>query len=382
MDHRPPPPLDPEPGLAERCGIRPPLTLQTVGRPVGPATHQPGCHRQELGPALLLPGGQGLIDPQGRRLEATCLRRGADLERFPVPHPEWIARAELAAATAAAVPVATLVFLPYVEFDHFGHWLTETAAWLGPLLDPGLDWLAAAGDQAVLMVSAQAAPALAELESLLPAAPRRWLSSSSLEAPLRAERVLMPVPSMRNGHSIQAEHPRHLRLLLERRLGPAVRLPPPIAGKPDGSRLYLSRSRLDSSCRMILGEEALEQELRRRGWRIAWPETQPLAEQLQQLRNASVVAGPRGSALHLLLYFGPSLAGRSVITLSAAEVSPSSTYHLQASLQGLRWLAFGCLRADPHGVKPRNVECDMVMLEEPAQLADRLDRLADELDQP
>ena len=133
---------------------------------------------------------------------------------------------------------------------------------------------------------------------------------------------------------------------------------------------------------MILGEEALEQELRRRGWRIAWPETQPLAEQLQQLRNASVVAGPRGSALHLLLYFGRSLAGRSVITLSAAEVSPSSTYHLQASLQGLRWLAFGCLRADPHGVKPRNVECDMVMLEEPAQLADRLDRLADELDQP
>ncbi len=380
MDHRPP--LDPEPGLAGRCGIGPPLTLQTVGRPDGPATHQPGCHRQELGPALLLPGGQGLIDPEGRLLEATCLRRGGDLERFPFPQPEWIARSELASLSSSAVPVSTLVFLPYVEFEHFGHWLTETAAWLGPLLDPGLDWLAAAGDQAVLMVSAQAAPALAELESLLPAAPRRWRSSSSLETPLRAERVLMPVPSMRNGHSIQAEHPRHLRLLVERRLGPAVRLPPPIAGEPDGSRLYLSRSRLDSSCRMILGEEALEQELRRRGWRIAWPETQPLAEQLQQLRYASVVAGPRGSALHLLLYFGRSLAGRSVITLSAAEVSPSSTYHLQASLQGLRWLAFGCLRADPHGVKPRNVECDMVMLEEPAQLADRLDRLADELDQP
>lgn len=389
MDHRPP--LDPEPGLAERYGIEPPLTLLPVGRTEGagdgagsrgPATPPPNGHRLALGPALLLPGGQGLFDLQGRRLEATCLRRGADLERFPFPQPEWIDRSELAAAVAAAVPVATLVFLPYLEFEHFGHWLTETAAWLGPLLDPGLDWLAAAGDQAELMVSAQAAPALAELERLLPAAPRRWRSSSSLEAPLRAERVLMPVPSMRNGHSIQAEHPRHVRLLLERRLGPVVRLPPPIAGEPDGSRLYLSRSRLDPSCRRILGEEALERELRRRGWRIAWPETQPLAEQLQQLSQASVVAGPRGSALHLLLYFGRSLAGRSVITLCAAELSLSSTYHLQASFQGLRWLALGCLRADPQGVKPRNVECDMLMLEEPALLADRLDRLADELDQP
>jgi hypothetical protein len=45
-------------------------------------------------------------------------------------------------------------------------------------------------------------------------------------------------------------------------------------------------------------------------------------------------------------------------------------------------LALGCLRADPHGAKSRNVERDLLMLEEAAQLADRLDRLADELDQP
>ena len=38
--------------------------------------------------------------------------------------------------------------------------------------------------------------------------------------------------------------------------GPSQQLPPPIAGDPDGSRLYLSRSRLARSHRQILGEEA------------------------------------------------------------------------------------------------------------------------------
>ncbi|MFM7264901.1 MAG: hypothetical protein ACKOZW_04780, partial [Cyanobium sp.] len=188
---------DPAPGLAERCGIAPPLTLQTVellplpgdgaggvclGRP------QPQGSRLELGPALLLAGGQGLLDLEGQRLESTFLRRGADLQRFPYPEPEGLDPGALAAALAAAETVSTLVFLPYLEFDHFGHCLTETAAWLGPLLDPGLDWLTAAGEEAVLMVSAQAAPALAELEQLLPLGSRRWHSSASLPAPLRAER--------------------------------------------------------------------------------------------------------------------------------------------------------------------------------------------------
>lgn len=386
----PGPPPDPAPGLAERCGIAPPLTLQTVGPLPLPGdgaggvclgSPQPQGLRLELGPALLLPGGQGLLDLEGQRLEATFLRRGADLERFPYPEPEGLDPPALAAALAAAETVATLVFLPYLEFDHFGHWLTETAAWLGPLLDPGLDWLTAAGEEAELMVSAQAAPALAALERQLPPGPRRWRSSAALPVPLRAERVLLPVPSMRHGHSLRAHHGRHLRLVLERRVGPSQQLPPPIAGDPDGSRLYLSRSRLARSHRQILGEEALEEELRRRGWRIAWPETQPLDAQLQQLRQASVIAGPRGSAQHLLLYYGATARGRALISLCAAGQNLTTTYRMQASLQGLHWLALGCLCADPESSKPRKVDRDLLLLVDPSQLADQLERLADALDQ-
>lgn len=384
------PSADPEPELAELYGIMPPLTLKDVALVPLPAdgaggvclgSPQPLSARQELGPALLLPGGQGLLDLQGRRLGASFLRRGADLERFPNPEPQGLPPPALAAALAAAESVETLVFLPFLEFHHFGHWLTETAAWLGPLLDPGLDWLTAAGEEAELMVSAQAAPALAELERLLPLGRRRWRSSVSLQAPLRVERVLVPVPSLCLGHSIRADHGRHLRLLLERRVGAMVPLPPPLAGPPDGSRLYLSRSRLDRSHRQIREEETLEQELQRRGWRIAWPETQPLAEQLQQLRKASVIAGPRSSAMHLLLYFGTQLTGRTLITLCVANLNLSTTYRLQASLQGVRWLALGCLQEDPEGGKPFQVDCDLMPLLEPPQLADQLERLADALDQ-
>lgn len=338
----------------------------------------PQRHRLELGPAIVLPGAHGLVDEAGQPLTATWLRRGADLERFPYPLPP----PSSTAAPVAADSVDTLVFLPYVEFAHFGHMLTETAAWLGPLLDPGRDWLAAAGDDAVLMVGAQAAPALEELERLLPMPPRRWRCSAALTAPLRARRVLLPLPSMRNGHSIRPEHPRHLRLLLQRRLGPTVRLPPPGAGEPDGSRLYLSRSRLDPSRRKVVGEEGLEEALRQRGWTIAWPETQPLSEQLRQLRDASVIAGPHGSAQHLLLYFGSSIAGRTVISLSGRDQKLTTTYRMQACLQQLHWLVLGCLRQDPDCSKQERVHRDKIMVAEPERLAELIDRLADQASAP
>jgi hypothetical protein len=338
----------------------------------------PERNRLELGPAVVLPGAHGLVDEAGVPLAATWLRRGADLERFPYPLPQ---SAETAAPLAAET-VDTLVFLPYVEFGHFGHMLTETAAWLGPLLDPGRDWLAAAGDDALLMVGAQAAPALEELERLLPAAPRRWRSSAGLTAPLRARRVLVPIPSMRNGHSIRPEHPRHLGLLLKQRLGAVVRLPPSSAGPPDGSRLYLSRSRLAPSCRRVVGEEGLERALRARGWTVAWPETQSLPEQLQQLRDASVIAGPHGSAVHLLLYFGASIAGRTVISLYGSEMKMTTTYQMQACLQQLNWLVLGCLQQDPNCRKQARVDRDKILLAEPELLAEIIDRLADQASAP
>jgi hypothetical protein len=373
------------PGLS----VPPPFTLYRLeakggvqrdpdgGVRLGPLS--PERHRLELGPVVVLPGAHGLVDEAGQPLTATWLRRGAALDRFPypLPHPTETA------APVAAETVDTLVFLPFVEFGHFGHMLTETAAWLGPLLDPGRDWLAATGDDAVLMVGAHAAPALEELQRLLPAAaPRRWRSSAALTAPLRARRALLPLPSMRNGHSIRPEHPRHLRLLLQRRLGPTVRLPPPSAGEADGSRLYLSRSRLAPPCRRVVGEEGLEQALRERGWTIAWPETQSLPEQLRQLRAASVIAGPHGSALHLLLYFGASIAGRTVISLYGPDVKLTTTYQLQACLQDLNWLVFGCLEPDPACPRQTNVERDKLLMAEPAELAELIDRLADQVSAP
>lgn len=372
------------PGLS----VPPPFTLHRIeadgglqrdpdgGVRLGPLP--PQRHRLELAPAVVLPGAHGLVDETGQPLTASWLRRGADLERLPYPLPPPTG----AAAPVAAETVDTLVFLPYVEFGHFGHMLTETAAWLGPLLDPGRDWLAAAGNDAVLMVGAQAAPALAELEHLLPASPRRWRCSAALTAPLRARRALLPLPSMRNGHSIRPEHPRHLRLLLQRRLGPTVRLPPPSAGEANGSRVYLSRSRLAPPCRRVVGEERLEQALRERGWTIAWPETQSMPEQLRQLRDASVIAGPHGSALHLLLYFGASIAGRTVISLYGRDLKLSTTYQLQACLQKLNWLVLGCLEPDPACPRQTNVERDKLLLAEPEVLAELIDRLADQASAP
>ena len=87
-------------------------------------------------------------------------------------------------------------------------------------------------------------------------------------------------------------------------------------------------------------------------------------------------------ALHLLLYFGQAIAGRPVISLCIANVNLNTSYRMQASLQGLRWLALGCLKADPMGGQSSKVRSKLQLLTEPAQVAEQLDRLADALDQP
>jgi hypothetical protein len=95
-----------------------------------------------------------------------------------------------------------------------------------------------------------------------------------------------------------------------------------------------------------------------------------------------VIAGLRSSALHLLLYFGQAIAQRPVISLCIASVNLNTSYRMQASVQGLRWFALGCLKADPLGGQLSKVRSKLQLVMEPAQLADQLDRLADELDQP
>ncbi len=83
-------------------------------------------------------------------------------------------------------------------------------------------------------------------------------------------------------------------------------------------KLYLSR-RFYSKRRRLLDEEAVEELFRRAGFHILYPEQLPLLEQISLVSRAEVVAGPRGSNLHLTGFMRP---GSTVIEITKNPMRP------------------------------------------------------------
>jgi capsular polysaccharide biosynthesis protein len=74
---------------------------------------------------------------------------------------------------------------------------------------------------------------------------------------------------------------------------------------PTAPRVYLSRSRLGPSSRVASNEDEIEQVVRRRGFVVVHPQELPLRQQVRLVRDAEVIAGCDGSALHLAGFARP-----------------------------------------------------------------------------
>lgn len=68
-------------------------------------------------------------------------------------------------------------------------------------------------------------------------------------------------------------------------------------------KIYLSRSKMHDD--RTFGEERIEHIFAKNGYKIIWPETLPLTEQITLARNCRVMAGTAGTALHLALFMKP-----------------------------------------------------------------------------
>jgi len=83
------------------------------------------------------------------------------------------------------------------------------------------------------------------------------------------------------------------------------------------TRVYLSRSQLADRKRAALNEVAIEQMMQARGFAIVYPERLPIKRQVITARDAEVIAGCDGSALHLASFARPgtkllAIDGRAV----------------------------------------------------------------------
>lgn len=73
-----------------------------------------------------------------------------------------------------------------------------------------------------------------------------------------------------------------------------------------GRALFLSRSKLDSDARSMVNAAQLDAIFRDAGFDIIHPQLLPIKDQLQAVAEASVLAGPSGSALHLSAFAHPA----------------------------------------------------------------------------
>jgi capsular polysaccharide biosynthesis protein len=71
---------------------------------------------------------------------------------------------------------------------------------------------------------------------------------------------------------------------------------------PSEQPLYLSRSKLPDTQRLLVGEELLEKALRERKFRIVHPETMSFAEQVRAINDHADIVTNDGSAAHNLLF--------------------------------------------------------------------------------
>ena len=108
----------------------------------------------------------------------------------------------------------------------------------------------------------------------------------------------------------------------------ATFLPPDLRPIP-GSKLYVTRTRLDPTLGRLLNEDLLEQNLARQGYHIYVPETQSLPDQLHTYATAETSVTTDGSHGHVMAFARQS--NQNIITIARRFEAPASLLrHLES----------------------------------------------------
>ena len=103
----------------------------------------------------------------------------------------------------------------------------------------------------------------------------------------------------------------------------------PVPAPSTPVRLYISRAKATS--RKIVNEAELEEELRQRGFRIAFFEELPFAEQLALISQAEIIVSAHGAAWTLVVVARPGTPAIEILPAGLEAEDPGS-YHLFRNL--------------------------------------------------
>jgi hypothetical protein len=179
-------------------------------------------------------------------------------------------------------------------FNHYGRFLLESLArvWYLGSVDPFVKvcFNNTTSAKDAKLVEEAYAPWVFKLLSLFGIPRERILA---LEEPMRLRRAICPEPLFEQLYSAHADMVRPFREVGARVAADVV---------PSEQPLYLSRRRLTSAQRPVVGESELEDLLRAQGFAIKYPETMTFVDQIRLINSHRDIFSAVGSAAHSILF--------------------------------------------------------------------------------
>ena len=216
-------------------------------------------------------------------------------------------------------------------FYHYGRFLLESLArvWYLRTVDPSVKvgFNSTTEKRAAQQAEGAYRPWVIELLSLF-GIPRERIFA--LEAPTRLRRAIVPEPLFEQHYSAHVDMVRPFRELAARVAADVV---------PSEQPLYLSRRRLTSAQRLVVGESELEDLLRAQGFAIAYPETMTFEDQIRLINSHQDIFSTVGSAAHSILF----ALGKPRLHLLAHRDSIPANFFLCSALAEAPTTFINCL---------------------------------------
>ena len=192
----------------------------------------------------------------------------------------------------------------YIDFNpHFGHFITHSCAFAIPLL-ASEEIQNRYSSHELTLLSTSAMPEWAT--SMLQAAVKTPLTFVQIPRDcdgVAARALITAPPSWIEWHYCNSNHRDLFQAISS---GLTNSSPAGLAHSTDldaiSNKIYLSRSRVEHGLRFSVNEHVLEQHLHQRGFSIIHPQELPITDLIAILSQATVVAGPSGSAMHNILF--------------------------------------------------------------------------------
>ena len=212
-------------------------------------------------------------------------------------------------------------------FNHYGRVLLESLARVWYL--DRIDSTVKVAFNTANAAQAGLAPWVPELLALFGISPERVLS---LDVPTRLRRAIVPEPLFEQFYAAHEEMVRPFRDVAAQVAGNVT---------PSDQPLYLSRRRLSSRQRPVIGEAELEGVLRANGFRIAYPETMSIVDQVRMINGHTDIVSSLGSAAHSILF----ALHRPRLHLLASRDDIPAIYFLCSALSDAPTTFVNCLDA-------------------------------------